>query len=133
MMNCSNDPSGCKTKCFTKCLKIALLAGVGIAALGWVVMLLWNWLMPALFAGAARVDYLQALGILLLSKILFGGLRGGCHGHWKARQQRWESMTPEEREQLKGRFKSRWASCGAADKGPENTPGNAGNAPSHSE
>ena len=129
MMNCSNDQSGCTAKCFTKCLKIALLASVGIAALGWVVMLLWNWLMPALFAGAAQVGYLQALGILLLSRILFGGFRGGCHGNWKerwkARQQRWESMTPEEREALKGRFKSRWASCGAADKGPEKTSGSA--------
>ena len=120
MMNCSNDKSGCKAKCF----KIALMAIAGIAALGWVVMLLWNWLMPALFSGAAQVGYLQALGILLLSKILFGGFRGGCHGHWKERQQRWESMTPEEREQLKGRFKSRWASCGASDKGGEKTPGN---------
>jgi len=98
---------------------------VGIAALGWVVMLLWNWLMPALFAGAAQVDYLQALGILLLSKILFGGFRGGAHGHWKDRQQRWDSMTPEEREQLKGRFKGRWGNFCAADKGKDKTPGNA--------
>jgi len=120
-MNCSNDKSGCKARCF----KIALMAVAGIAALGWVVMLLWNWLMPALFAGAAAVDYVQALGILLLSRILFGGFRGGCHGRWKEHRQRWESMTPEEREQLKGHFRSRWGHCGSADKSAEKAPDQA--------
>jgi hypothetical protein len=108
-MNCSNEKSGCTT---TRCFKIALMVAVGIAALGGVVMLLWNWLMPALFAGAREVDYWQALGILLLSKILFGG----GHGHWKNRRQHWESLTLEEREQLKDRFKSRWGLCRGADK-----------------
>ena len=125
MMNCSNNQSGCKTKCF----KIALMVIVGIAALGWVVMLLWNWLMPALFAGTSQVDYLQALGILLLSRILFGGFRGSCHGHWKEHRQRWESMTPEEREQLKGRFRNRWSNCCSTDKGEAKAPGDT---PSHS-
>lgn len=117
-MNCSNDKSSCKAKC----CKIALMVIVGIAALGWIVMLLWNWLMPALFAGVAPLDYPQALGVLLLSRILFGGFRGACHRHWKDRQQRWDSMTPEEREQLKGRFKSRWGSCCASEKGEEKAP-----------
>lgn len=121
-MNCSSGKPGCKTKCF----KIALMVAVGIAALGWLVMLLWNWLMPALFVGAQQVDYWQALGILLLSKILFGG----GHGHWKSRrQQHWESMSPEEREQLKEQFKSRWGNwCGshkATDK-PANGPASHG-------
>ncbi len=104
-MNCSSDKSSCKSKC----LKIALMVLVGGAALGWVVMLLWNWLLPALFAGVQPVSYLQALGLLLLCKILFGGFRGGCHGH-KFRQHR-DGMSEEEREQLKGRFKSRWGCC----------------------
>ena len=63
-MNCSSDKSNCRSKCF----RIALLVVVGIAALGWVVMLLWNWLLPALFVGAQPVNYCQALGILLLSR-----------------------------------------------------------------
>ena len=117
-MNCSSDKSNCRSKCF----KIALLVIVGIAALGWVVMLLWNWLLPALFVGAQPVNYFQALGILLLSKILFGGFRGGCHGHWKERHQRWESMTPEEREQLKVHFKSRWGNWCRTDKRDGSTP-----------
>ena len=109
-MNCSSDKSGWTTKCF----KIAVMAVAGIAALGWVVMALWNWLLPALFTGAQQVDYWQALGILLLSKILFGGGHG--HGRWKKRREHWESMSPEEREQLKGRFKIDWGNCCGSDK-----------------
>ncbi|TLF46278.1 hypothetical protein [Maribacter aurantiacus] len=57
-----------------------VLLGIGIAFLvGYVVMYLWNWLMPYLF-GLPTVGYWQALGILLLSKIIFGfGGGGGSH------------------------------------------------------
>ncbi|AXL48885.1 hypothetical protein DSC91_000469 [Paraburkholderia caffeinilytica] len=83
-----------RLKCFGK----ALLVLVGIAVLGWMVMALWNWVVPALFIGGRSIDYLHAMGLLVLSRILFGGFRGhgGCHGrrHWR----RWERMTPEERE-----------------------------------
>ena len=52
------------------------LAGVGLLFLfGWVVMLLWNWLMPEIF-GLKTVTYWQAWGLLLLSSILFGKLGG---------------------------------------------------------
>ena len=112
MMNCSSDRLHRKSWC----LRIALLVVVGIATLGWVVMLLWNWLMPSLFAGVQEVGYLQALGILLLSKILFGGFRGGGHGRWRGHRQHWENMTPEEREQLKDHFKARWGHWCEADK-----------------
>ena len=104
-MGCMTEKSGCKARC----LKIGVLAVLGVGALGCVVMLLWNWLIPTLFVGAQPVSYCQALGILLLSKILFGSWRCGGHGRWKERRQQWENMTPEEREQLKGHFKSRWA------------------------
>lgn len=107
-MNCSNDETPCKGRFF----KIALMAIAGIAALGGVVMLLWNWLVPELFHGVPPISYVQALGVLLLSKILFGGFRGGCHRSY--RKERWESMTPEERAQMKSRFKSRWGNwCGS--------------------
>ncbi|MBC3919434.1 hypothetical protein H8L32_18225 [Undibacterium sp. CY18W] len=77
----------------------------GIAALSWVVMMLWNWLMPALFIGAHSINFLQAVALLVLSKILFGGFRGhpggwhrhGDHHHW---HQRWEKLTPEQREKF---------------------------------
>ena len=115
-MNCSSG----RSHCLSTCLKIGVMAIVGIAALGWLVMLLWNWLMPAAFAGAQEVSYWQALGILLLSKILFGGFHGGGHGRWKERHQRWENMTPEEREQLKGHFNSRWGHWCRPGKGDAN-------------
>jgi len=113
-MNCSNDKSRCKAKCF----KMAVMITVGIAAIGWLIMLLWNWLIPSLFMGAQQIGYWQALGILLLSKILFskGFGFGRCHG----RHQRWENMTSEEREQMKGQFKSRWSKCCSSDEATDN-------------
>jgi len=88
------------------------LAIAAIAVLSLVVMSLWNWLVPSLFRGPA-LQYWQAVGLLLLSRILFGSLRGrgGWHGHWRARmwRERWASMTPEERERLRERFQHR---CG---------------------
>nr|WP_244196656.1 hypothetical protein [Paraburkholderia hospita] len=90
------------------------------AAVIWLVMLLWNWLMPALFVGARLIGYWQALGLLLLSKILFGG----GHGHWKAHR-RWDSMTVEEREQLKRHFKGRWGGRWSRSFDTESTEGAA--------
>ncbi len=87
--------------CKSKCWKIGLLVVAGVAALGWVVMALWNWLIPTLFVGGREIDYVQAMGLLVLSKILFGcGFRGrGC---WKGRchSHRLDNMTPEEREKF---------------------------------
>ena len=56
---------------------------VAIAALSAVVMLLWNAIVPALFTSVPAINYLQALGLLVLCRILFGGLRG--HGGWRGR------------------------------------------------
>ena len=52
-----------------------------VAVFGCIVMLLWNWLMPELF-GLQTISFWQAAGLLVLCKILFGGLGGGHHhGH----------------------------------------------------
>ena len=62
-----------------------------------------HWLMPTLF-GWRLVSYWQAMGILVLSKILFGGFRGrpGPPWYWRRRMmERWEKMTPEEREKFR--------------------------------
>ena len=99
--------------CKAKCWKIGVLVVVGIAALGWVVMALWNWLMPSLFAGVKEIGYLQALGVLVLSKILFGGMRGhGCHGRWH--RSRLENMTPEQREKFQSGLRG-WCGKGKQD------------------
>lgn len=87
-------------------IAMATMMVVGIALIGWLVMLLWNWLMPGLIPGAGQLDYWRALGLLLLCKLLFGGGRGGHRWHERAHQ--WERMTPEERTQFKERFQSRW-------------------------
>ncbi|WP_116136032.1 hypothetical protein [Trinickia diaoshuihuensis] len=84
-----------------RCVGKAVFAVIAIGVLGWVVMMLWNWVTPALFAGARTIDFAHALGLLVLSRILFGGFRGhrGWHGrrHWR----KWEAMTPEERERFR--------------------------------
>ena len=78
----------------------AVFAVVAVAALGGMVMLLWNAVIPVAFAGARSIEYLHALGLLILSRILFGGFRG--HGGWHARRRwgRWQAMTPDERAQF---------------------------------
>lgn len=84
-------------------IKFALLAAIACALLGFIVMSLWNWLMPGLF-GWHAITFWQALGLLILSKMLFGGFRGGWgHGSQRRRymRERWEQMTPEQREQFR--------------------------------
>ena len=84
---------------------------LGIGVFGGAVMLLWNNVL-AVVLHISTVSFWQALGILVLSKILFGGFRGAHFGRhqWKQKmQQRWEGMTPEERE----KFKQEWGNrCG---------------------
>jgi hypothetical protein len=91
---------------------LAILAMVLFIAIGGeVVMLLWNWLLPQLF-GWPEVTFWQALGILLLCRILFGGF--GRRGFYRSRFRRrmaesWDAMTPEERERLRQGVRTR---CG---------------------
>ena len=60
-----------------------LLAPPAMALFGWlfgeIVMHLWNWLMPALF-GLKLITFWQAIGLLILARILVGGLGGGSNG-----------------------------------------------------
>jgi hypothetical protein len=64
------------------------ILGLGLMALfGWVVMSLWNWLMPDLF-GLKRIGYWQAWGLLVLCKILFHGRGSGSSGMRSDRKRR---------------------------------------------
>jgi Ca2+/H+ antiporter, TMEM165/GDT1 family len=88
--------------CLARGVKFALFAALALAVGGVVVMCLWNWLMPALFSWH-EISFWQALGLLLLSRILVGGFRCGPagHGHWRHRlAARFAHMTPEEREKF---------------------------------
>jgi hypothetical protein len=55
-----------------------IMAGVFALLFGYVIMLLWNWLMPMLF-GLKAITYWQGFGLVILAKILFGNF-GGHHG-----------------------------------------------------
>ncbi len=82
-----------------------------VALLGTVTMGLWNWLVPKMFTGPS-ITFWEALGLFLLSKILFGGFgKGGNHrgGPWKNYwKEKWSGMTPEEREVFKKKMKDKW-------------------------
>ena len=69
-----------------KLFKFVLFAVVTAAISSFAVMALWNWLMPTLFE-LPQVSFGQALGLLVLSRILFGGLFGrfGRRG-WRHRR-----------------------------------------------
>jgi len=87
---------------------------------GEVVMHLWNWLTPALF-GWHRVTFWQAIGLLLLCRILFGGFGGHGRDRSKWRRpmaERWERMTPEEREKFRKNWSDRCGGFGAPTSEP---------------
>ena len=90
-----------------KGVAIAAAVVIFIGVFSWAVMMLWNYVVPPLFHGPL-IGYGQAFALLVLSRILFGGLRGfrGGHGHWRGRmwRERWDSLTPEERARLRERF-----------------------------
>src|SRR5260370_27567902 len=83
---------------------------------GEIVMHLWNWLLPPLF-GWRLITFWQALGLLALCRILFGGWGGHGSGrsgrpNFRSRMkermnERWERMTPAEREKFRQRFPGR--------------------------
>jgi hypothetical protein len=98
-------------------LKFVAFAAIAVAAAGAVTMGLWNWLLPDLF-GMPAIGFWQAIGVLVLSRILLGGWRGRGHGmHWRGRMmERWERMTPEEREKFRAGMRGR---CGHAEPAAE--------------
>jgi hypothetical protein len=97
-----------------KMIFIAPLAILGIFLFifigGELVMHLWNWLLPPLF-GWRLLTFWQALGLLALCRILFGGL--GSHGAGRDRfrsrmEERCAHKSPEEREQFRQRMRERF-------------------------
>jgi hypothetical protein len=107
-----------KGKWFLKCL----VAGVFfLLLLGLVTMLLWNWLIPALFNGP-ELRFIEALGLIALSKILFSGWGGGRRwgrpgaASWKNKYyEKLSTMSPEDRERFKNRMREKWCSPGAPE------------------
>jgi hypothetical protein len=90
-----------------KGMKILLFVVLAALALAYVVTTLWNWLIPPM-SGLHPISFAQGLALLVLCRVLFGGLRGQ-HGHWGWRHrmhQRWEQMSPEDRERFRGLMRS---------------------------
>jgi hypothetical protein len=90
-----------RRKWFYKIPGIILIVIAAVALFGFIVQQLWNSLIPAII-GWRAITFWQAVGILLLSKILFGGgFRGRGNMRWRGRMaERWEKMSPEEREKF---------------------------------
>lgn len=92
-------------------LKFLVFGIVMLVLIGLVTQVLWNWLVPELFAGPI-LTFWQALGLLALTKILFWSFgKGG--GHWRSHQsgywaQKWKGMSPEDRERFKEKMKEKW-------------------------
>jgi len=98
---------------------------VFVALGGAIVMQLWNWLLPPLF-GWRVITFWQALAILVLCRILFGGL--GLHGSGRSNvrrrieervAERWGAMTPEERERLRHGMREHFGFGGSAGESKE--------------
>ena len=73
-------------------------------------MILWNAILPKVI-NVKRINYWQAIGILILCRLLFGGFRPGGYGRsgWRSRswREKWIKMTPEERQKFQNEWKSR--------------------------
>lgn len=94
---------------------VGILAVLGFIALGgFLVMQLWNWLLPELFGWHALTLW-QGLALLALCRILFGGFGGrGIGPRMRSRmrgrvEERWAAMTTEERERFRQGLRGR---CG---------------------
>jgi len=96
-------------------LKVVAIVIVAFTVFGFVVTQLWNYLMPGLF-GLHAITFWQAIGLMVLGRLLFGGFRPGRGGFgWRGEmKRRWEQMTPEEREKFREGMRGR---CG-----PRSTP-----------
>jgi len=97
-----------------KIFMILICVAAFISLFSYIVMALWNGILPNVLH-VQTITFWQAMGILVLSKILFGGFGGwgGRKHEWKRKmQEKWQHMSPEEREKfrdaLKSRFGNRW-------------------------
>ena len=74
----------------------AIFLGIGAAVLfTFVVMWLWNWLMPELFS-LSVISFWQSAGLLILAKILFSGTGHGSRWHSDRRKKYWHSRFEEK-------------------------------------
>ena len=93
---------------------VPVIAAAAIFLFGTIVMYLWNAIIPAIFTSVGTITFWQAIGLLILSKILFGGFRRGCRGGWRGRRhnmywkEKWMNMSEEEKAKFKEEWKNKW-------------------------
>jgi hypothetical protein len=109
-------------------IPLGLLGMLAMAAVfGTITMWIWNALLPPLF-GLPVLSWLQAAGLLVLCRVLFGGITGGLRpfgGLGGGREGanlfrgRWNAMSDEQRQHLAEEIKKRhgFDPRGAFDRG----------------
>jgi hypothetical protein len=99
-----------------KIMIMLLIAAVAIPLFGFIIMSLWNAILPSVIH-VSPITFWQALGIFVLSKLLFGGFHGGRGGRreskWKFEMMnKWQNMSPEERDKWKQEMRNRCRTWG---------------------
>jgi Ca2+/H+ antiporter, TMEM165/GDT1 family len=85
-----------------------MLGAAAFALFGWLLMTLWNLaLVPAV--GANLISFWQALGILVLSRLLLGGMGGRRKwGYRMAMREKWMNMSEEDKLKFREQCRNRW-------------------------
>jgi hypothetical protein len=109
-MNEATRRNQMRSRWIFRILKFAAFLAVAFLVFGFVVTRLWNFVMPPLF-GFHLITFWQAVALVILGKLLFGGFRPRPGGmFWGGRmRERWEQMTPEQREKFREGMRGR---CG---------------------
>jgi hypothetical protein len=110
----------------SKIAGIIVCVAIMAALVGWVLMLLWNNVLAQVI-NVAQINFWQAMGLLVLSKILFSGFGRKSWGHgggrwgrdWKEKwEEKMQHMSPEEREKIKQEWRNRCRMWGKKDEEP---------------
>lgn len=89
----------------------AIFLGTGAVILfTFILMWLWNWLMPVIF-GIGIITFWQAAGLFILSKILFSGTGSGQKWHSDRRKKFWHSRFEEKWSKIPDEKKEKFARC----------------------
>ena len=101
-----------------KFIFFAAMAVLFVFAVGNIVMYLWNWILPDAI-GANEITFWKAIGLFVLTRILFGGFksgRGRRRRHARKWKEKWMSLSEEERAEFKEKFKGGWRNMSDEDR-----------------
>ncbi len=98
---------------------LGTIAAIGLGLLfGWIIVWLWNWLMPMIF-GLPTITFWQGVGIFILAKILFGGFSSHSDSSKsskkdKAHREHWDSDGMKRKFESWKHYDEWWKSEGKA-------------------